>query len=124
MEARGTQAPPRLRRAAPTTSGLADVVRRAGRLSGQSMVRKFSGSPAPGFTGGAGATGEESVSGPAATPRPSRALRISFHRFPRAANDRRMVAAGAQRTLLPGNHFAAELTANRRAGQPPVGKFA
>src|SRR5256886_13444776 len=80
------------------------------------MVHEFSRPPAARFAGGVGIAAKESVSRPAAALRPRGALRVSFHRRGHTPRDRGMVAARAQRTVLPGNLFAAKLTTAELVG--------
>src|SRR5690349_13530453 len=78
-------------RAVPAAGGLADVVRGAGQLSSESVVRQVRGQAAGGFAGCGRVTGKESVSGSSAEVRSRDGLRLHVHQLGRA----RMVEAVA-----------------------------
>src|ERR1041385_8677425 len=109
METRRREASSRLRRAAPTATGLADVVRRAGHLPAKPVVRQLLHPAAARITQGPGIDGEESIPRKTAAPHPRLPLQLSLYRSRGTAAHRRVVAA---RTV--GRISSANLVARKR----------
>src|SRR5207302_601922 len=96
--------------AASTAARLADVVRRAGELPAQPLVREPAGALAPQHPGRDPAARAQSFPGRSAALCPRPALRIPLRDLDGTSGHRRMVEAGGARRIFAGD-IAGELRA-------------